>query len=787
MKKEIKISVRNLVEFVMRTGSIDTTKGSSIKPVEGTRAHQMIQRTYGDNYEAEYYLKYNFDYNDINITIEGRADGILKEDNKIIIDEIKTTLKNVYEYNENINPLHIAQAKCYGYIYCMLNNLDGIYIQLTYYNLDYGNMNKIIRYYSLGELENEFFNLIDEYKTWINMEREYQVERNKSIDNLEFPFNTYRKGQREFAVYVYKSILEGKKCFAQAPTGTGKTISTLFPAIKALGKNHTTKIFYLTARNATKDVCEKSILLMKNSNLNLKYTTISAKDKVCKKDETNCNPEYCEYAKGYYDRINEALKEILINESNYSKNNIDRLSDKYKLCPFELSLDLTVFSDIVICDYNYIFDPKVYLKRFLDSNNKEYTFLIDEAHNLVDRSRGMYSKLLCKSQFDSISKILKGKGRKLNYANNKIKSYFKNIDEELTTYKEINLLNHIESIEIDIELLSLLKSFVQKIDEYLEEINTENEELIDLYFEINSFLSIAEFYDNNFITIFEQSKSDIIVKINCIDPSKIIAKRLEKAKSTIIFSATLIPINYFNKMYNKQEEDYFISLNSPFNVNNRELIFANNINTTYNRRYETCDDIIEYIKNCVESKVGNYMVFFPSYSYMNLVYEKIKQIHKHMDIQVQTTDMSEANKEKFLDAFKENNKSTHVGFCVLGSHFSEGIDLTNNKLIGVIVIGVGMPQIGIERNLIKNHFDAKDYNGFDYAYTYPGMIKVLQAAGRCIRTSDDKGIIMLIDSRYSQSRYQKLFPKEWYPNKIARKSEDIRNICKNFWESMKEI
>lgn len=788
MNKEIKISVRNLVELIIRCGSIDNTKTGSIKPIEGTRAHQMIQKSYDDNYEAEYYLKYEFEYKDTIIKIEGRADGILKEENKVIIDEIKTTLKNVDDYNESTNIVHMAQAKCYGYIYCVLNYLNNIDIQLTYYNIETTQINKVRKSYSIKELEEDFFYLIDEYKLWIDIEKNHAIKRNESIKKLNFPFGNYRKGQREFAVYVYKSIVEGKRCFAQAPTGTGKTISTLFPTIKAMGENHTSKIFYLTAKTITREVCEKSILLMKNKNLYLKYVTISAKDKVCKKEKTNCNPVYCEYAKGYFDRINNALKEMLEDENDYSKSNIDFLSEKYKLCPFELSLDLTLFADVIICDYNYVFDPKVYLKRFFDAKKEDYTFLIDEAHNLVDRSRDMYSKYLSKSQFDNISKLTKGKGKKLNYSINKIRSYFKDLDEELIIYRDMKLINHIENKHLDEEFASLLKILTQKIDEYLDDSKDENEELINLYFDINSFLGISDYYDENFVTIYEKNGNDVQIKMFCINPSKVIDERMKRAKTTVIFSATLIPKNYFYNMYKGNENDYFISLESPFDSNKRELIFANNINTTYNRRYETCDEIAKYIKECVESRVGNYMVFFPSYNYMELVYEKLKEKYDHINVQVQTKDMSEESKESFLNKFNEARDSTHVGFCVLGSHFSEGVDLTNDKLIGVIVVGVGMPQIGVERDLIKKYFDGSEcHNGFDYAYTYPGMIKVLQAAGRCIRTDYDKGIIMLIDSRYSQSRYQRLFPKEWYPNKIARTSSDVRCICKKFWENMKEI
>lgn len=784
MKKEIKISIRKLVEFVMRNGSIDNRTSGSIKPVEGIRAHQMIQKSYEENYRAEVSLKYELKYNDITIVVEGRADGILIEGEKTVIDEIKTTLKDVLKYNENINHLHLAQAKCYGYIYCMQNNLEEVDIQLTYYNIETTHINKIRNTYNLKELEKHFLYLIREYNEWIELEEIHIENRNKSIKDLNFPFEKYRKGQRELAVYSYKSIVDSKKCFVQAPTGTGKTISTLFPAFKAMGESHTTKIFYLTAKTITRDVCENSMKLMEKQGLKVKYVTISAKDKVCKMEKTNCNPEYCKYANGYFDRINNALKEILRNEYKYSRENLESLSEKYNLCPFELALDLTMFSDLIICDYNYVFDPKVYLKRFFDNKKTEFTFLIDEAHNLVDRGRSMYSAKLNKSNFDKLSKSLKGKNRRLNYALNKVISYFKETKDMLLINRDMNLVNYIETKDPPLELYTELRNFIEKVDEYLEDSQEDNEELIEVYFETHHFLSIAEYFDDKFTSIYEILKNDIEIKLFCIDPSKVIQDRLNKAKSNIVFSATLIPIDYFKEIYGSSQEDYYVNLSSPFNTNNRELIFANNINTTYNRRNETCKDIVEYIISCLESKQGNYMVFFPSYKYMELVHSKLLEIYPSINIVIQENNMSEENKEEFLNMFNENNKFTQLGFCVLGGHFSEGIDLTNDKLIGVIIVGVGMPQIGIERDIIKNHFDSKNHNGFDYAYTYPGMIKVLQAAGRCIRTEDDRGIIILIDSRYSQLKYRKLFPKDWYPNKIARNSEDINNICTSFWNNI---
>lgn len=514
MNKIIKISIRNLVEFIMRHGSIDNRYTSSIKAIEGIRGHQRVQKSYGDNYTAEVPLKYTLTYEDLEIMVEGRADGILIEDEKTIIDEIKTTTKDLLLIDENTNPLHWAQAKCYGYIYSMQNELDNIDIQITYYNIDTKSTRILRQSYTLKELEEFFFWLIDEYKSWAQLESDWVNKRNESIKKLKFPFENYRPGQRELAVRVYKSITDSKKCFAQAPTGTGKTISTIFPAIKAMGEDKTSKIFYLTAKTITREVAQNTISLMRKKDLNLKAVTITAKEKICKMDEVNCNPEYCPYANGYFDRINNSLKDILAKYNDYSKDNIEKISEEYMLCPFELSLDLTNLSDVIICDYNYVFDPRVYLKRFFDTKTTDYTFLIDEAHNLVDRAREMYSATLNEEKFVKVKKLISKKDKRITRVIKEIQSYFEDKLEDLTTLDENDL---VES-EAPLELCEILSSFIKFVDEYLARTNEENEELMDLYFDVYSFLSISDFYDKNYTTIYTKTFNGMTIKIYCVNP-----------------------------------------------------------------------------------------------------------------------------------------------------------------------------------------------------------------------------------------------------------------------------
>ena len=776
--KKIKISVRSLVELIMKKGSIDNRFVGNIKAIEGIRGHQKVQKSYGDEYTCEVSIKHTFYFDEIEIEVEGRMDGLLIENNKTIIDEIKTTTKDLLLIDENTNPLHWAQVKCYGYMYCIHNDLDNIDLQVTYYNIENKSTRILRKKFKICELEEFFFTLINEYKSWASMEKKWMEIRNESIKNLKFPFEEYRQGQREFAVRVYKSIVDGKKCFAMAPTGTGKTVSTFFPAIKAMGEEKTSKIFYLTAKTITREVANDTISLMKKQKLNLRSITITAKEKICKMSEVNCNPDYCPYAKGYFDKINNALKEILKKYDDFSRKNIDEMSEVYKLCPFELFLDLTMFSDIVICDYNYIFDPRVYLKRYFDVKKTDFTFLVDEAHNLLDRSRNMYSAEINQDTFIKIKKIIGKKDKRLLNLIKEIESYFLEKSKVLDVMKEKYLVEN----ELPKVLLELFNALMKFMDEYLSRSNEENSDLLDLYFEVNKFISISNFYDNNYKTIYSDELLGINIKLFCANPSDLIVEKINKSKSTTIFSATLTPLNYYKEIYGSEGEDFIINLKSPFDVKNRLLMIGDNISTTYDKRKDTAEDIVEYIKACVECKNGNYMVFFPSYKYMELVYEKIRDKYEDLNVIIQENNMSEEEKEEFLALFNNDDKETHVGFCVLGSHFSEGIDLTEDKLIGVIVVGVGMPQINIERDIIKEQLNENN-KGFDYAYVYPGMIKVLQAVGRCIRTSKDRGVILLLDNRYSTYRYKSIFPQEWNPYVRIKKPNDIKHLCEKFWDN----
>ena len=808
----VKLSVRELVEFVLKQGSIRNNVVSSNRAVIGTLAHKKIQNSMEPNYEAEVKLVHERVVENITFVVEGRADGIIRDLVSVTIDEIKTTATPLEAIDENFNPLHWAQAKCYAYFYAKDKGLSEMQVRLTYYNIETKEIKHLQRGFFFDELESFFEQLIKKYHKWIAFYMAWTKERDGSLGTLEFPFETYRKGQREVAISVYKTIKNNNKLFVNAPTGIGKTISTLFPALKAMGEGQGTKIFYLTAKTITRTVAEEGILRLYKKGARLKSITLTAKDKICFCDKRQCHPDYCQWAEGHYDRVDDAVYEIITHEDLLTREVIEAYARKHRVCPFELSLDLAIWADVVICDYNYVFDPSVGLKRFID--NSDFVLLVDEAHNLVDRAREMYSAGLSKRQVLSVKKLL-GK-------------QYPTITKELTKLNEwllelrkgyIDELGVYISKEAPKVLYTHIRRFLNACDKKLLQKGSElPNELLDLYFEAYNFNRTYELFDEHYVCYAESKGSEVYIKLFCLDPSQAIGEINKTSKSAIFFSATLLPIDYFKDMLGGKEE-MAINFESPFNEYHALRMIATDVSTRYRDRASSLDKICGYIERALEEKKGHYMVFFPSYKYMqdtyeyflkrnhiteNLTTEEIKpegsgsqaydrelQAEVKNEYQVrhrtmgdftlykQDMSMSEEEREAFLKHFEQEGVST-LNFCVLGGIFSEGIDLTGEKLIGVMIVGVGLPQIGLERDLIKGYFDEVEKEGYHYAYTYPGVNKVLQAVGRLIRTEEDRGTVLLIDDRYGMPFYQNLLPHAY---EFVKNPQEMQRKLKDFWQN----
>ncbi|BBH23709.1 ATP-dependent helicase [Paenibacillus baekrokdamisoli] len=775
MPNTIRLSVRSLVEYVCSSGSIESGFRTTSSMTEGTKVHQAIQKQYGEQDQKEVYVSVEIVIDDLLFIVDGRCDGLLAHETILTVDEIKSTARELAAITESSYPVHWAQAKMYAYIIAKDQGLDQMKVQLTYVQVVTGEQKRFVEVMPFVELEQFMLSMLAAYSPYAQLITHHARLRDESIKQLAFPFDQYREGQRKLAGAVYKTIADSGKLFAKAPTGIGKTISTIFPSIKAMGEGLLQRILYLTAKTITRTAAEEAYALLESKGLHLHTVTLTAKEKVCFKEEVRCSKEHCEYADGYYDRINEALLDLLSQETLMTRTVIEAYAHKHRVCPFEFALDAAYAADAMICDYNYVFDPRVSLKRLFDDQKRQTALLIDESHNLVDRAREMYSSELHKADFLAVQREYKTTNPALYQAAKAVN------DSYIALRKQIGDRYTQVVKEPPESLVVLLETFVSLAEKELlvpgSGPGQGNALLLDLFYAAQSFIRIAKLYDERFVTYTECTKSDVRMKLFCLDPSHLLRQMSKGYRSVIFFSATLSPLNYYMDMLGGgSESDFSVTIPSPFSSTQLD-VFIGPLSTRYQDRERTKDPIVRLISEMTKERPGNYLLFFPSYEYMNDAYERYAAAAEdgQANTIIQGTSMTEEDRENFLAAFAvepisamarlgpndDGKKKAFVGFAVMGGIFSEGIDLVGDRLTGVVVVGVGLPQIGLERNIIREYFDSVGKNGFDYAFLYPGMNKVLQAGGRLIRSETDTGSLLLIDDRYLQPQYNRLLPQEW--------------------------
>lgn len=777
-REQIRISVRSLVEFILRSGDIDNrVSGADSREAmqAGSRLHRKIQKKMGVSYHAEVPLKLVVEEEDYQLVVEGRADGIIIED-EVTIDEIKGIYRNL-EYLEEPIGVHLAQAKCYAYIYGIQHDLLQINVQMTYGNLDTDERKYFTYTYSMQELQEWFSGVIREYKKWADFQYEWRQIRQASIQHLEFPYE-YRPGQRDLVAGVYRTIARKKTLFIQAPTGVGKTMAALFPAVRAVGEGLGDKIFYLTAKTITANVAKEAFALLAQRGYRAKTVQITAKEKMCLCEKMECNPQSCPYALGHYDRVNDAVYDLLHKDMAYTREVLLQHAKEHRVCPFEMCLDTATWADNIICDYNYVFDPNVYLRRFFSEGIRgDYIFLVDEAHNLVERGREMYSARLCKEDFLAARKILKTLSpaveRELTKCNKLMLAYKRECDT-CRIYENIPDL-----VFALMRLGARMDEFMQKHPQF-----PGRDEVSDFYFALRNFLNIYERVDDHYV-IYGQHEEDgtFAVRLFCVDPSYNLQECTDKANATVFFSATLLPIQYYRQLLTTKTDVYAVYAQTTFSQEQRLLLIGSDVSSKYTRRNEAgYRNFAEYIYRTAKSRTGNYIAFFPSYLFLDQVYEQFLGIKdEKMEVIRQESSMREAEREEFLLAFAGERDHSMVAFCVLGGIFGEGIDLKEEQLIGAVIVGTGLPQISTEREILKGYYDERGMSGFDYAYRFPGMNKVLQAAGRVIRTAADVGVIELLDDRFLQSDYRALFPREWEQRSVCNLANVERRLDE-FWK-----
>jgi len=814
----VQLSVRQLVEYAYRSGDIVSGFRSAAALAEGTRIHQALQTEYGPQDVREYELKTELDYEGIRFLIEGRCDGLLQTDDGVMIDEIKSMAGMLPENGNEAPVVHWAQAICYAYIYALDHQLDEMRVRLTYVSSTTDERRAFVRVLGSSQLRDTVLDAVRLYAPYARMLIQHTERKLSSAKALPFPFADYRAGQRKFAGAVYQAVTDGVKLFAKAPTGIGKTMSTLFPVVKAIGEERLAHLFYLTAKTITRTAAEDAFRLMQESGLHMHTVTLTAKDKICFQEEVRCSKEHCPFAEGYYDRINDALLDMLGNETIMTRTVIEQYARKHRVCPFEMSLDAAYASDAIIGDYNYIFDPRISLKRMFEERKKQTAVLVDEAHNLVDRGREMYSAAMNKDAYLQLTRAYKSVNTGVHQAAKAVNDWLLALRKGLSqdgngvraegaveagggdlfadnmgdgaasegADKPVSwtTLGNGQAVSqaMPTDLIALVESFAveaaQELASSSGEVSTAGPEasalLLDTYYAAQQLTRIAKLYDERYVTIVEHWKSEVRLKLFCLDPSHLLRQAGKGFRAQIFFSATLSPMPYYIDMLGgDNEQDYSLSVPSPFSHEQLEVKIMP-LSTRYRDRDRSYQPIARALYEMVSAQAGNSLVFFPSYDYMNHVYEPFMSMLASeppaLSIRtiVQTGVMSEEEREAFLASFQAGSEESLVGFAVMGGIFSEGVDLVGDRLTGVAIVGVGLPQVGLERDMIRDYCERSERSGFDYAYVYPGMNKVLQAGGRLIRSEKDDGRLLLIDDRYLAQPYNRLLPAEWRGYTVVR-------------------
>jgi len=774
MKPELHIGVRDLVEFVLRRGDLKHEFAGSSRAVDAVRLHQRIQYSRPESYLPEVAVSREIDTPDVRLTIGGRIDGVIAGVIPVV-EEIKTTRRDPAEAVAEENALHWGQAKAYAFLYATAHGLDPIGVQLTYARLDTGRMREVRRTFALAEIRVFFDDLVGRYLEWARRLIGWRLQRDDSIRRLEFPYPAYRPGQREMIDAVERTLHSAGRSFIQAATGIGKTMAVLLPAVRSIAAQVSEKVFYLTARNTGRLAAETAVDELRARGLRLKSLSLTAKEKVCAHPGRACTPEECDVARGHYDRLPDARRAAFELDA-WTRETVADVARRFAVCPFEFALELSTWADLIVCDYNYAFDPSAYLRRFFGDEPGDYAFLVDEAHNLVDRAREMFSAELRRQPVLELRRTVKTALPAVYRALGRVNRWM------LAAHTRCaDAGAPVADREAPEDLYPLLQEFLAAAEAWLERNAPApfREALLERYFEAGAFLRVSERFDRAYAACYEAAGKDVRVRLFCIDPSRQLADALARGRAAVFFSATLAPFDYFKTLLAGDSAETLV-LPSPFPPENLGIFIADRVSTYYRHRDRTRAEIARLALDFVRPQGGNYLLFFPSYAYLRMVLEEFRTHAPQVEVVVQESGMSDREREAFLARFDADNPRTLVGFAVMGGIFGEGIDLVGDRLSGAGIVGAGLPGVCLERELIRTYFDEHIEQGFEYAYMYPGINRVLQAAGRVIRSDDDRGVVLLIDQRYRGDAYRRLLPEGWRPATV-RDGATLSAGLESFW------
>ncbi|MEN6340916.1 MAG: ATP-dependent DNA helicase [Clostridiaceae bacterium] len=760
-----RVAVRTMVETVLQSGSI-SPMASSRRLLDGIRGHQALQAVAAEGAVNEVSISGKVCSENIELTVYGRIDRLYGAER---IEEIKTT----YASGEQLSggdAQHWAQAKCYACLFCLDNHLEQIELRLTYLNLSSGEITSFSQVHTASALE-EFFSLITgRYLQMLETEFVHIRALREDISQMPFPYESFREGQHELAAQVYYAMREKSALMAQAPTGTGKTMAVLFPALKALADGHVSRIFYLTARTTQQDAAVAAVRLLNAPHL--RAVVLSAKEKMCIHEHPVCREGDCPLAEGYYDRLGDALRALSETDGLFTPDVVAAYAARFFLCPFELSLDLSTSCDLIICDYNYAFDPRVRLQRFFLAGKNAYALLIDESHNLPDRARSMYSAAL------SLKDVIETR-RSIDKAHRKQPLYkiLKKLEHEIEGCFEETQPPSAENAAPQ-TLASTVEAALDALSQ--DGMQAERSLARQLLFDLSSFRYVLDQYDENYVTLFEGGKSVRRITLFCADPAEKLAETYQKCRSAVLFSATLTPYAFYKNLCGLGEETPVLSLPSPFPPEHL-AVFHLPVDIRFQAREATLPVAADAAAAFVNArKQGNYLVFVPSHAYLAKLSPLLKERLPDAVLIEQSPGMADAARADFLSQFRAGGAGVTVGLAVMGGVFSVGIDLPAERLCGAVIVGVGLPQLCLERDVLRDAYEQKYEQGYRYAYQYPGVCKVLQAAGRIIRTPTDRGALLLIDQRYGQAEYRALLPAQWSIQRV-RTIPQLTASLQIFW------
>ena len=767
------VNVRTLAETYFEGGDLFADLNALDRMQEGLKGHLLLQNAYPPEYRSEVPVKYECAVAGVNLLVQGRVDGLMLEGDTATVEEIKTTRLPPSSIQPDDYPVHWAQALIYAHIVCRKERLSSATVRLVYCDLT-GARTAFTRIYGADTLSALFEEYASVYARRLGRFDEWKRTSLPSMRALGFPFSGFRAGQREMAARVYLAIRDRKKVLIEAPTGIGKTAAALFPAVKALGEGRVETVFFLTARTTGRRAAEDALALMRKSGLRLRSVTLTAKKKVCPLPELRCDPAACGFARGYFDRQRDAVEEAWETEDLRAEKIAD-IAQKYRLCPFELSLALAETAEVVICDYNYVFDPMVRLRRFFDRRGS-YALLVDEAHNLVPRAREMYSAEIG-------ARDIKAVRREVGSADGKTGALYKTLTDFLKALEKADE-NELRS-ELPMRLVDACKRFSDEVKARLTAPAPYRAKLNQLYFDVLSFVRVSgEFDEASHRALITPEEGRSRVKLWCWNPTERLRASIKRMRGTALFSATLSPPEHYARLLGLREEegDGYLCLPSPFPPEN---LFAAilPVPTRYSVRAESAPRVADAIHKMAAAKTGNYLACFPSHAYLNQVAEIFAARYPDIRVLAQSRDMSEKAREEYLARFEDAPESSMVAFIAMGGVFSEGIDLPGEKLIGAAIVGVGLPHLCYEREALSALYEelSGEGEGRKTSYIYPGIGKCLQAAGRVIRTAADRGVVLFIDERYTEREYRALLPSHYRPKPLTEAS--LSRALAAFWRA----